>query len=288
MRIGFLLLCTALLSAVLDAPAPQPLPLAAQRSSPQDLEIGGALPGGGPGTPRFLRYEDLSRLPQVTFTVRDDANFPAPVRLSGVPLDELLRALGLSGHNLLVAAICSDGYEGHYTAEYRAAHHPFLVLRIAGKDPSHWPPSPEGERFGPWLISHPFFPPYRDPARDDHPQIPFGVVRLQFFNQDAALHWLRPPGARAPSAATLLGDRLAFQNCLRCHRKDAIGGTKSPYTWSQLARIAQGNPTGFGRWVIRPNAVNPEALMPANPEYGPSAIAALTAYFRSFAPEAQP
>jgi hypothetical protein len=50
-----------------------------------------------------------------------------------------------------------------------------------------------------------------------------------------------------------------------------------------MALIAQGNPTAFGKYVVRPNSVNPEANMPANPQYDAVTIAALTAYFQSFA-----
>jgi cytochrome c1 len=54
-----------------------------------------------------------------------------------------------------------------------------------------------------------------------------------------------------------------------------------------MALIAQGNPAAFGKYVLRPNSVNPEANMPANPQYDATTIAALTAYFRSMATEAK-
>src|SRR5208283_6008552 len=94
MRSGLLLLFAALLSVWVPGDAPQRLALAVARSSPQDLEISGDVPGIPQGAKRFVRYEDLSRLPQVAFTVEDDANFSGAVKLSGVDLDELLQALG--------------------------------------------------------------------------------------------------------------------------------------------------------------------------------------------------
>ena len=72
------------------------------------------------------------------------------------------------------------------------------------------------------------------------------------------------------------GYRIAMQNCLRCHRAVNIGGTKSPFAWPQMALIAQGNAAAFGKYVVRPQAVNPEATMPANPEYNAATVAALT------------
>ena len=93
MRSGILLFCAALLGAAMPGPAPQRIPLVAQRTSPQDLEISGDVPGIPQGGKLFVHYADLSRLTQVTFTVRDDSNFSRPVKLSGVPLDALTAAL---------------------------------------------------------------------------------------------------------------------------------------------------------------------------------------------------
>jgi mono/diheme cytochrome c family protein len=284
MRSGILLLCAALIGAGAPADAPQRLTLSVARSSPQDLEISGDVPGIPQGAKRFVRYEDLSRLPQVSFTVRDDSNFSGPVRLSGVSLDELVSALGADGGKQLIAAICDDGYEGHYTVEYRASHHPFLVLRIGGAEPSRWPRGPEGESYPPFLISHPSFrAAFHVLAHADEAQIPYGVVGLKFFDEATVLKELRPSGAAASPA--MAGYRVAQQNCLRCHREGDVGGTKSPFGWPQMALIAQGNPSAFGKYVLRPNSVNPEANMPANPEYDAATIAALTAYFQSFASE---
>jgi mono/diheme cytochrome c family protein len=284
MRSGILLLFAALLTAAIPGNVPPRLALAVARSSPQDLEISGDVPGIPDGAKRFVRYEDLSRLPQVTFTVKDDANFSGAVKLSGVDLDELLAALGFDSGKQLIAAICDDGYEGHYTAEYRAAHHPFLVLRVGGAEPAKWPQGQDQEKYSPYLISHPAFTPaFHVLAHADEAQIPYAVVGLKFFDEASVLKDLRPAGAE--SSAVMRGYRIAEQNCLRCHREGEIGGTKSPFGWPQMALIAQGNPAAFGKYVVRPNSVNPEANMPANPEYDAATIAALTAYFQSFAPE---
>jgi mono/diheme cytochrome c family protein len=289
MRSGILIFCAALLGAAIPGTAPQRIPLAAQRSSPQDLEISGDAPGIPPGVKRFVRYEDLSRLAQVTFTVKDDENFSGPVKLSGVSLDVILAALGLNGGKQLIAASADDGYEAHYTAKYRAAHHPFLVLRIGGQEPVKWPKGPNGENYGPYLISHPSFSPgFHVLAHKDEAQIPYGVTGLRFLDEAAVMKELRPPGAASAASPAMQGYEIAMQNCLRCHRQGDVGGTKSPFGWPQMALIAQGNPSAFGKYVVRPNSVNPEANMPANPDYDAATIAALTAYFRSFAPGKEP
>ena len=285
MRSGIVIFCAALLGAAIPGTAPQRIPVAAQRSSPQDLEVSGDVPGGK----RFVGYTDLSRLAQVTFTVKNDENFLDPVTLSGVSLDAIMAALGIGGATQLIAASADDGYEAHYTAEYRAAHHPFLVLRIGGQEPAKWPKGPNGENYGPWLISHPSFSPaFHVLAHKDEAQIPYGVIGLRFLDEAAVLKELRPPGAASAASPAMQGYRIALQNCLRCHREGDIGGTKSPFGWPQMALIAQGNPSAFGKYIVRPNSVNPEANMPANPDYDAATIAALTAYFRSFAPGEKP
>ncbi|MFP5230815.1 MAG: hypothetical protein ACLGXA_24630 [Acidobacteriota bacterium] len=284
MRSALVLLGAALFAAALPATTSQHLSLATQRGSPQDLEISGEVPGIPQGQQRFVRFADLSRLPQVSFTVKDDENFDHPTQLSGVPLDEVLSALGVNGGKVMIAASASDGYESHYTAEYRVQHHPVLVLRIGGKEPAQWPKGPDGENYGPYLISHAsFVPAFHILAHKDMAQIPYGVVGLRLLDEAAVLKKLLPPGGGAPNSPAMQGYRIALQNCLRCHRNGDIGGTKSPFGWPQMALIAQGNAAAFGKYVVRPNSVNPEATMPPNPDYDPATIAALTAYFRSFA-----
>ena len=49
--------------------------LRTSRSSPGDLEVGGELKGLQPGSTRYVRYDDLLRLPQETYLVSDDSNF---------------------------------------------------------------------------------------------------------------------------------------------------------------------------------------------------------------------
>ncbi|MGA7522015.1 MAG: hypothetical protein WBW84_06005 [Acidobacteriaceae bacterium] len=263
----------------------QHLTLMNQRSSPQDLEIAGDLPGVAGGASRFVSYAALSQLAQVTTTVRNDENFSGPVQLSGVSLDALLEALGVDGKDQLIAAVSTDGYEGHYTTAYRAEHHPFLVLRIAGKEPAQWTPGPDGEKYTPYVISDPDFrPAFHVLAHKDMAQVPYGVTELKLYPEKATLAALQP---RSGGVAAMEGYRIAVQNCLRCHRAGNIGGTKSPFGWPQMGLIAQGNAEAFGKYVVRPQSVNPEATMPANPEYDAATIAALTAYFRSVAGSGQ-
>ncbi|HEV2277965.1 MAG TPA: hypothetical protein VGS02_07305, partial [Acidobacteriaceae bacterium] len=66
-------LAAAIVATVsVSAAGPQRLPRQTQRSSPQDLEISGDLPGLAAGQSRFVHYADLAALPQVSYTVKDD------------------------------------------------------------------------------------------------------------------------------------------------------------------------------------------------------------------------
>ena len=277
--LGLLLGAAASLS--IHAAGPQRLPLQTQRSSPQDLEITGDLPGLANGQSRFVRYADLAALPQVNYTVKDDPDFDSPVQLSGVSLDTLLAALNLPpGKKQLLAAIGADGYEGHYTTEHRVQHHPFLVLKMDGKEPTQWHHGPNGEVFAPYFVTYPQFKPlFHIMAQPDVPQLPTGVDKLVLYDETAALASIRPP-ANAPASAQQ-AYRIIAVNCLRCHSTGKIGGTKSPFGWPQMALIAQGNSSAFGKYLVQPNRVNPEATMPPNPEFDAATVAAITAYFKS-------
>lgn len=276
-----LLLAAAGAGLAIPAAGPQRLALQTQRSSPQDIEITGDLSGLAQGQSRFARYADLAALPQVTYTVKDDPDFDHPVQLSGVSLDTLLAALNPpAGKKQLVAAVGADGYEGHYTAEHRAQHHPFLVLKIDGKEPSQWTHGPNGEVFAPYFVTYPQFKPlFHIMTQPDAPQLPTGVSKLILYDETSALASLRPP-AKAPASA-LQASRIIAVNCLRCHSNGKIGGTKSPFGWPQMALIAQGNPSAFGKYLVQPNRVNPEATMPPNPEFDAATVAAITAYFKA-------
>jgi len=269
-----------------EVPAPR-LILRTTRSSPLDLELGGELAGLSPGTTRYIPREDLLTLPQSSYTVNDDANFTGPTQISGVPLEVLTRHLGASPQSDMVVAICDDQYRANYSQAYVAAHHPLLVLNINGKPPTGWPKDSEGQGMdmGPFLISHPkFSPSFKILSHEDEPQIPWGVVRLEFHNEKAVFGAIAPPGPHASDAAVQAGYRIAQQNCLRCHNKDNEGGTKAGRFWQVLAARAATSPDYFTAYVHDPRSKNSQAQMPAMSRYDGKTLAALEAYFRTFAP----
>jgi mono/diheme cytochrome c family protein len=260
----------------------QQLQLHEKRMSPTDLELSGDVPGSQAYTGLYTSYAELLGLRQATFTVTDDANFPDKAELGGVSLDELMQTLHVADKKTLVAAVCDDGYEAHYSADYRVAHHPFLVLTINGKPPALVKRSGEEGAYGPYLISHPqFVPRYRILSHGEETQIPNGVIELRFLNEDEVLDAIRPSGNFAAGAPQIQGYKIAKENCLRCHNAGDYGGHKAGITWSVLGKIARKRPRYFRAYIKDPQAESDYAEMPGFPEYDDATLAALTEYFQT-------
>jgi mono/diheme cytochrome c family protein len=266
-----------------------PSALARHRSSSSDLELGGELAGLPPGSTRFVTRNDLLTLPQVEYTVTDDANFTRPTHVSGVALDELVRYLA-SPRSGMVVAICEDQYQASYPRAYIEAHHPLLILRIDGQGPPGWPKDAEGHglSMGPFMISHPrFTPSFKIFSHADEAQIPWGVVRIEFRNEQETLRTIAPRGPHADDQLVQAGYRIAQQNCFRCHNQGNQGGTKAGRPWLVLAAWAATTPEYFAAYVRNPRVKNPQAQMPGNAGYDDNTIAALRAYFQTLSPSGQ-
>jgi hypothetical protein len=280
-RILLLLIASAVLVA-LPVTDSQTI-LHAERSSAGDLEVSGELAGAPAGTTRYVRYEDLLRMRQETFTVDDDSNLPAHSEISGVSLAELTHLLGIASADTLVAAICDDQYHANYPHEYVETHHPLLVLRINGKPHDQWPALKEVGNPGPYLISHPFFKPsFKVLSHEDEPQIPYGVVRLEFRRESTVFATIKPPGNWPADSPVEQGYEIARQDCFRCHNMGPEGGTKAGVSWLKLASVAARSPQKFGQIIHEPTSVNAKATMPAHADYDGATLNALTAYFRTF------
>ena len=256
-------------------------------SSPLDLEVGGDLAGTAPNSLRYVTRQDLLSLPQVTYTVTQDPNFQEPTAISGIPLDELSRLLSANPPSDLVIAICNDLYRATYPRSYINVHRPVLVLLIDGKPPDAWPKDPESQTFsmGPYLISHPHFTPaFKVLSHSDEPQIPWGVVRLEFRDEQRVFDAIAPKGPHAADAEVQNGYRIAQQNCFRCHDNGGEGGQKTRRPWVTLAAFAALSPDYFAEYVTDPKSKNPRSQMKGFPNYDAATIRALVAYFRTFAP----
>ncbi len=229
------------------------------------------------------RYEDLLRLPQETYTVSDDSNLAARTEIGGVALETLAQVLGQPSSDSLIVAICDDQYRANYPRDYVAAHHPLLVLRINGKLHGEWPPSQERRTLAPYLISHPFFKPaFEVLSHEDEPQIPYGVVRIEFLRESVVFGAIRPQGYWPANSPVGQGYVIARQDCFRCHNMGAEGGTKAGRSWLKLAGLAAQNVQRFRQTIRNPASVNAKATMPAHADYDDATLDALTAYFKTF------
>jgi mono/diheme cytochrome c family protein len=256
-----------------------------KRNSPLDLEVAGDLAGRPSGSVRYLRRDDLLNLPQVNLTVSDDANFKSPVQIVGTLLEALSKHLGVNPEADLIVAVCSDKYRAYYPRSYITAHHPVLVFTIDGKGPDGWPKDPYNQNLsmGPYLISHgKFVPTFKVLSHSDEAQIPWGVVRLEFRNEQKVFGAIAPRGPHAHDAEVQNGYHIARQNCFRCHNLGTEGGTKAGRPWLVLATWANSAPDHFAAYVRDPKAKNPHAQMPGNPNYDDATLKALLAYFRTF------
>lgn len=254
-----------------------------KRSAPDDLEITGELDGFFGHAKKYISYENLLSLPQETITVTNDANFPGPTQLTGIPLEYLLNNFGRVPKSEMLAAICSDEYRSHYFREYLTAHHPILVLKINGRLHKDWPKSADGGNLGFYLISNPDFKPsFRVLSHIDEPQIPYAVVRLDIEKQEKLVHAILPPGKWPQDSVEMQGYRIAQQNCLRCHGVNIEEGYRSDRSWFILAAWASSQSRNFKRYIRDPKAVMTGAKMPAQPQYDDATLEALTKYFATF------
>jgi mono/diheme cytochrome c family protein len=261
------------------------------RTSSLDLELAGDLANLPPNSTRYITREDLLALPQVSFTVTNDPNFTGPTPISGVSLDDLVRQLSASPTSDLALAICIDQYVASYPRVYIAAHRPVLALKIAGEPPSAWPKDSEGHNLdiGPYLISHPnFAPSFKILSHSDEPQIPWGVVRLEFRNESAVFGAIAPRGPQAQDQQVQAGYRIAQQKCFHCHNLGGEGGQKAGRPWLVLSAWAAASPNYFAAYVHNPKERNPNAQMPSLPEYDEATLRALIAYFQTFTTREKP
>jgi mono/diheme cytochrome c family protein len=255
-----------------------------RRQSPTDLEVGGSLAGVPRGETRFVSFADLSRLPLETDTVTDDGGLGKSVRITGLSLAKLPGLLGAASGATMVTALCTDAYAAHYPASYFKAHHPVLVMRLNGKPSAQWPVLSSGDSMGPYLVSHPsFMPAFKVLSHDDEPQVPWGVVRLDFEPEQQVYAPIEPFGPYAHDKLVQQGYAIARQNCFRCHNRDGEGGQKSNRPWDVVARRAATDPEYFNAYVRNPKRLNPASQMAASPQYDDATLRALRAYFQPFA-----
>jgi cytochrome c2 len=120
-------------------------------------------------------------------------------------------------------------------------------------------------------------------TQQDEPQIPWGVVRLEFRDEAKVFGAIAPRGSRAGDQRARAAFRIAQQNCYRCHNMGEEGGKKAGIPWQVLAIWASTSPERFAAYVKNPQAVHAKSQMEASPQYDDATMKALIEYFREFA-----
>jgi mono/diheme cytochrome c family protein len=253
------------------------------RTLPSDLALSGDLSGVPRGETRYLTRDDLVAISEPMTISPDDGNFREAAKVLAIRLEDLLRAFGVPPSDMLIAD-CKDKYQAHYTRRYLMDHDPVLVTELNGAPLR----DSDEDDYGPYMIAHVNFNPvFKILAHEDAPQIPWGVVHLEFRSAAAVLGTIAPGGRHAGDAALQDGFQIAQQNCFRCHNSGEEGGLKSGVPWTALAALAANSPDFFSAYVRDPKSKNPNTQMAASPAYDSATMAALIAYFRTFTPATQ-
>lgn len=263
------------------------LGLSPTRHAVDDLEVTGMASGLQPGAVAYVSYADLAKLPQITTTIQNDSNFADQlsrgVKITGIPLDELAKALGVLPGSDLIDALCTDHYRSHYPADYIAAHHPIFALKINGQRPAAWAKLTKEYNPGPYFITHAnYVPRYSVLSHQEQAQIPDNIQRINFSTVAATYGPLTPHGSYPPDSPVTQGLTIAKQNCLRCHFVNNVGGYKSGRDWRILALLSREQPQYFERYIHNPQSVDSHAHMEGNLGYDPATLAALTSYFQTY------
>jgi hypothetical protein len=249
------------------------LQLYRSRQSDNDLEVTGLINGLPPGAIGYVHYADLLALPQFSFQAQADENFAElrpkqKVEISGIYLD----------------ATCVDSYRGHYPNTYVAEHRPVLALAIDRLPTAAWARKAKQASLGPYFITYAHFTPaFKVLSHIDQAQLPSNIIRINFTTSASTFGSITPRGNFLPGSPEQHGFTIAKQNCLRCHNQGQAGGGKSGRDWLILGTWAREQPAYFANYVHNPQAFETKAKMPGNAQYDAATLAAITAYFRTFA-----
>jgi hypothetical protein len=267
---------------------PRPLAPADQRHAASDLEVLTLDSAGATKSSVFLSRGYLATLPKTSLPLTPDSNFPelppTGARITGVDLNVLVRSFDPSA---AAVAVCRDGYVSPFSPQALLDHHPILVYAIDGLSPHQWAVKHHAYDPGPYFVTYSnFVPSFHILSHEDFPQHPAEILQIKLLPPDSLFSGIAPPNAAhlPPDSPILDGFRIAQQNCVRCHRSGATGGTKAHDTWQQLAEIAKTRPEFFAAWTHNPQSIDPHDRMPPNLKYDQATLKALTRYFQTFAP----
>ncbi len=274
------LLATAMLCALLPRLGASGLELHAERSSPFDLALTGRLAGVPAGQTRYATWSALRALPTSLVSVEGEF-VPGPQELTVVFLADLLKALPTAAGADTVLTTCADGYASVFTLDFIAKFRPFLVLEIAGKGPTEWPPKGLDFNPGPYVVTvssrlAPAFARYRDA---EHKK-PWGVTTIEIASYAERFGALYAGAWASLAPAAREGREIWVNSCASCHQgpAGAFGGTKSGRPFPVIAAYAGADRAFFNKYVRDPQSLVPCAKMEAHPGYTDAELSGLAAF----------
>jgi len=108
-------------------------------------------------------------------------------------------------------------------------------------------------------------------------------VRIEFRSETRVLGAIKPRGHWDDGSQVMQGYKIASQDCYRCHSMQGEGGQKAQRSWLILGAWAATDAKGFQMYIRDPQSVMKCSQMEPHPRYDDATLAALTAYFATFA-----
>jgi cytochrome c2 len=275
------LLHAAALFILAGAGQARALELHAERSSPYDLAVKGALSGVPAGAVRYARWQDLRALPTSQLTL-DGEFVKGTEALTVVFLADLWRALPVAaGTDTLFARCAVDGYAAVYTADFISKYRPFLVLEIDGKGPKDWPPPGLDYNPGPYIItvSAELVPAVAHFLDVEHKK-PWSVSSIEVGSFADRFRGITSGKWAALSPEATAGREIWVNSCASCHAGPGatFGGTKADRPFQVIAAYAGFDRPFFMKYVRDPKSLVASAKMEAHPWYTDQQLQDLIAF----------
>ena len=249
-------------------------------SSSLDLAIKGGLAGVPKGATRYLRWSDLATLPKSKIRITGEF-VPGEQEVTVVFLSDLMKALPLAPGVDTAVATCTDGFVTLFKTSFIEHYHPFIVLEIAGKPSSAWPPPGITYNPGPYAITvSARLAPDAGSFLDIEHKKPWGVNALEFVTYSDAFKDYYSEAYAAVSDRAKAGREIWMNSCLCCHSGpvSSFAGTKSGRPYAVVAAYALSAPAYFKRYVRNPQGEVTCAQMDAHPHYTDEELNALIAF----------
>ena len=278
----------AILATLILAASAHALELRPARTSPLDLAVQGLVKGLPPGKTGYLTWADLATLPKSKIKITGEF-IPGEQEVTVVYLADLLKALPLEAKADTVLATCVDDFAAVFPQSFIEHYKPFIVLEIAGKPSSAWPPPGITYNPGPFPITvSARLAPDVDRYRDIAHKKPWGVgtIKLVSYQEEFKAVYTGPWAHLSKGAQE--GREIWIHSCLCCHAGPAhlFAGTKANRPYPVIAAYAVYSPAYFKSYVRNPQDEATCAQMEAHPHYSEEELDHLIEFIAAGNPKA--